>query len=364
AASGGSASSPMRAGRTAYGPVFRLSPTRLVIASAAAIEEIAEAAGEPPLLRREMEQLVEHSDRDRHATLLLAPSFLFAEGKPLLAGEVAALESPLFEETPDELRALMLSVHFGEDAFYWELSAASAAELTASRLVTMLQQRATRWPEELQLAVIDLVPDPHGRRVVANLPAMARVAARYLRRGVRDRHAVLNGYLPAGAGHNLLMAAELMLAQQSAGVVGGPSGDTGARPAATVAANAPPTSAAEALRRRASVSFSRDTLEMAVKYLADEVGVPIVIRGGDLQLEGITKNQSFGLDQTDQPAEAVLLEILAQANPDKTATGPKDLKQKLVYTVGRSPSGQETIYVTTRAAVKKNGEPLPPAFTP
>jgi hypothetical protein len=77
------------------------------------------------------------------------------------------------------------------------------------------------------------------------------------------------------------------------------------------------------------------------------------ISGPDLQLEGITKNQSFGLESRDKPAREVLVEILAKANPDG----------KLVYIV-RQEDGVETILVTTRAAVEKRGDKLPPGLEP
>ena len=37
----------------------------------------------PPLLRREMEKLLRDTDDTRHMTLLLAPNFLFTEGKAI-----------------------------------------------------------------------------------------------------------------------------------------------------------------------------------------------------------------------------------------------------------------------------------------
>jgi len=87
--------------------------------------------------------------------------------------------------------------------------------------------------------------------------------------------------------------------------------------------------------------------------IADEIGTPMDIIGPDLQLEGITKNQSFGLDARDKPAREVLMDILAKANPDG----------KLVYIV-RPEDGVETILVTTRAAVEKRGDKLPPGIAP
>jgi hypothetical protein len=79
--------------------------------------------------------------------------------------------------------------------------------------------------------------------------------------------------------------------------------------------------------------------------------VPIEILGKDLELEGITKNQSFGLDESDQPAEAILRTILARSNPDG----------KLIY-VFRKNDGVESIDITTRAAAAKRGDEVPAVF--
>ncbi len=326
---------------------------RFVVATRPVMQEVLEAGGAAPPLRRELEAVAAASDRDRHITLLLAPSFLFTDGRALFSGVTEALRDPVFEFQPDAIRAASLSAHWGE-SFYLEMKVASSAEVTPTRMAALLDSRISKWPSELQLAVLDLNPAPHGRRVVAQLPAMTRLLAEYTRFGAENGLAVLNCYLPLPAGENLLAASELMLAQLSAGAGGvAPTTVTTASRAATIA---------EKLRQKASVSFARDTLEMAVAYLSEEIEAPILILGGDLQLEGITKNQSFGLDATDQPAGRVLLEILQKANPDKTATGPADPRQKLVYVVKPGDDGQQAIYVTTRAAAAKRGDKLPEVF--
>lgn len=322
---------------------------RFVVAGRETLHEVLEARGAPPPLRRELETLAAMSDRQRHLSLLVAPSFLFTEGEGLWAGVAAALRDPLFEQLPDEARAALLSAHWGE-SFYLEARMASAAELTPVRTAVLLDDRIAQWSSRLQLALLDLGPAAHGRRVVAQAPAMMSLLAEYTRYGVEDRVAVLNCYLPPTAGHNLLMAAELTLAQLSGG---GGSAPTAPGEAMTIA---------DKLDQPASVAFPRDTLEMAVRYLSDEIGAPIVILGGDLQLEGITKNQSFAMDAKNEPARQILLEIVRKANPDKTATGPADARQKLVYVVKPDESGRETVYVTTRAAAARRGDTLPKVF--
>ena len=94
------------------------------------------------------------------------------------------------------------------------------------------------------------------------------------------------------------------------------------------------------------------------------MGVDIEILGRDLQLAGITKNQSFGIDLKDQPACDILLEILRLANPDRAATGAADPRQMLVYTIQHSAVDKWRIVVTTRAAAAARGDRLPDIFHP
>jgi hypothetical protein len=84
--------------------------------------------------------------------------------------------------------------------------------------------------------------------------------------------------------------------------------------------------------------------------LADDIGVKAEIIGPDLQLEGITKNQSFSLDEKDKPAAEILGIIMLRANPDG----------KLVYVIkSRESGGEEILLITTRAAAAKRGDKLP-----
>ncbi|HEY1598116.1 MAG TPA: hypothetical protein VGG64_00840, partial [Pirellulales bacterium] len=97
----------------------------------------------------------------------------------------------------------------------------------------------------------------------------------------------------------------------------------------------------------------RATLEKALQMVADELGAEIVIMGADLQAEGITKNQSFGLEERDQSAREILQKIMIRANSDG----------KLVYVIKPPAGGNgEALYVTTRAAAKGRGDTLPAEF--
>jgi hypothetical protein len=185
----------------------------------------------------------------------------------------------------------------------------------------------------------------YGRKLVNRLPVMMSFLAANTRAGAEGRGVVVNAYLPRHAGHNIALAAELSLAQ---------AGRSGPAPTATAAAGAAvskPTSARQKLQQKTSLSFPRDTLEKSIQLLSEEIGLPIQILGNDLKLEGITKNQSFGLDEQDKPAEEILRVILIRANADG----------KLVY-VFRGAGDGDSLVITTRAAAAERGDPVPSVF--
>jgi hypothetical protein len=266
---------------------------------------------------------------------------------------MSRLRDPLFWFLGDGAHAVALSLDW-QESFFIELLAMPTLDVSPEALTGALAGRIAELPAGVEDYVLSLSPQPYGRRVVARLPEMVRKLAAYTRQGFERDHAVLRCYLPAVAGHNLLMGAELTLAEGWGGV----------RPAETPLAEASaPATVSERLKKRTSLRFTRDTLEAALRMLADDIGVEIVIRGPDLQAEGITKNQSFGIDVAEQSAEEILVEILRLANPDKLATGPADPRQKLVYIISpQGPDEAEVILISTRARAAERGDSLPPVF--
>jgi hypothetical protein len=189
----------------------------------------------------------------------------------------------------------------------------------------------------------------HGSKVLIRLGPMTRFVERQLRISAEDDQVVVNCYLPAVAAHNLALGAELAISQPGDSP-NAPAPTTGPSTTATATPAASNGSVADRLGRKMSLSFDRETLERALQLVSAEIGVPIEILGGDLQLEGITKNQSFKLDENDKPAAEILRKILLLASPDG----------KLVYVVKPRPAGgEEALFITTRSAAQKRGDRLP-----
>jgi hypothetical protein len=286
----------------------------------------------------DLEELVGMLDADRHLTLFGSPAYLLHDGRPVFAGPLAKLVEPLNAVLGEGSAAAALSLHCG-DTFYVEIDAIPGRSSAARGEAAALADRIAATADTVEAYCNALDPHPYGEKVVRRLPGMVRILAANLRTGAEGKGVVVNCHLPRQAGHNLALAGELAVEQTP-----------GAAAVSETLASASQ-SAMERLAKRISLTFARDTLEKSIQMLAEEIGLPIEILGRDLELEGITKNQSFGLDEQDQPAEAILGTILARSNPDG----------KLVYVVRRR-DGAESIEITTRAAAEKRGDDLPAMF--
>ena len=309
-----------------------------------------EPTEELPLLQREIEQLLATSDSERALTIVFAPRFMLGSGGSLVTGGMAPVRDLLLNQVSDQWKAIALSVDFGsadDSPVYWELRLMTDAATPASQASRALEALARQWPAALQAVNDSTNTSPHAAPVVSALPKMAGVLSSYARRGAEGRQAVLSGYLPSDAGHNLLLAAELLIAETA----------SPAPVAVAAVSDQPELGLAEKLLKPVSIAFERESLETAVTILSQTLAVPITIEGRDLQLEGITRNQMLGLDVRSEAAEAALIEVLRRANPDPLATGPTDPRQKLVYVVRDGG-----LVITTRAAAKRRGEPLPDGF--
>jgi len=323
------------------GRVLVVAPPALmeeIIADAAATHSGREKGGTAVSLDRDLETLVEMLDADRHFTLAGLPHHLLTNGRPTaLVGPLARLAEPLEAFCGEDVKAAAVSLHCGDD-FYAEVDAVTALDLPAAKAAPVLAERLSRLPDDVEAYCTRLAPDPYGGRLVMRLPGMLRSLAANLRAGAEPNGAVLNVVLPRPAGHNIALAAELALAQSP----------LGAAPIAAAAAPAA-TDALGKLEKKITLVFAKDTLEKTIQMISDEVGVPMEIVGPDLQLEGITKNQSFGLQEEDKSAKAILKVVLQKANPDG----------KLVYVVAKQ-DGEEVILITTRAAAEKRRDTLAP----
>jgi hypothetical protein len=309
----------------------------VVIAPEAALREILERDGQP-ILRKGIEGLLGASDASRHISMLFAPSYLLSDGRSLLPGNLEKLGPSLERIFGMHTQAVLASAHLDNELFL-ELRVAGPADVRPQQLAIALRDELETAGQQVEEHVTSLTPQPYGRSVIHRFPRMLQLVGNFTRAAAEGRQAVLRCYLPTSAAHNLALGAELTL-QETIGA-SAVAQDTSATPMGR--------GAAAALDRVVSLSFPRDTLEHSLELLAAEIDTPIVIEGTDLQLEGITKNQSLGLDERDKPARQILSAILKLANAEG----------KLTYVIRTGEGLAESIHVTTRAGAARRGERLP-----
>ncbi len=293
-------------------------------------------------LPQDLEHLVGMLDRTRHLTFLGFPHYLQHDGRSLMAGPLAWFVEPLGRFFGDGVKVVALSLHCA-DNFYAEVDVVAPRAEPAQQLADRLAVQIETMADAVEAACAAIQPHPYGSTLVMRLPAMIQALVANTRCGAEGKGVVLNAYLPRHAGHNLVLAAERAIEQL-------PGSDFSPVDGRTIPAAGPVESAAP-LQKTISMVFAKDTLEKSIQMLSEEIGMPIEILGGDLQVDGITKNQSFGLDERDKPAEAVLRTIL-----DRSDSGGR-----LVYVV-RTKDGVESLEITTRAAAAKRGDTLPPGL--
>jgi len=333
------------------------------------ITAVAEAGGAPVLLPRLLEQLWVTVDPDDAATLLAVPNFLVADAR----GWMNDLAPPAIPWIRQNLipacSGLLVRVATappmpgqpsdnGSTDSYFELRLATAPGTDPAVLNGKVRRQLLTAPETAEDFFVTRDIDSSWRLLASRLPAMWAFLTAQTRSGMVDRHVVFNAYLPPSALPQATLAT-LLAANTPA--------------AAGQTAPADPSTrltVAQMLDRPMSISFDQESLQFAIETIAQQFAedlppgnqMPkIEIIGGDLQKMGITQNQQIrDFSKRDLPLRTVLTDLLLGANPDRTATGPKDPKQALIWVLAGEGEDAE-IRVTTRQAAEGQYE-LPEEF--
>ena len=337
-----------------------------VMGTKSAMTDALELAGNPPLIRRTLTQLIKQSDTDRHLTILFAPSFLsttlFRDGHEFYFGEPSKIRDPLQWLLGDELEAAMVSLHF-DSVLYIEARMTAGLTVDKRALVTQLRDRMGDLHDKIEAHMVALNPSAYWRALAFRFPAMVAFLHEQTRIQIEDKTPVLNIALPIQAAANLIIASELSLASEPG--------------AGSVAVNnepMTPKTIEEVLQYPFSVDIPQQDLNLAIADIANEVrssltGLPfnfqLNIAGNDLMQDGITRNQAIrDFTMKDKPLADVLTGIVMKANPDPTVTSPSMPNQKLIWLITTDPNdpGNKIILITTRKAAATNNYTLPAVF--
>lgn len=130
-------------------------------------------------------------------------------------------------------------------------------------------------------------------------------------------------------------------------------------------------SLSEILHSKTSFEIKQDALERAAAALVAKVrkkGEAFEVRlvGKDLQIEGITRNQSIrDVSYKEKTVAEILTALVLKANPNTAIKDPDDPRLKLIWTIAPDPDNpdREIVLITTRQAAKTRGDKIPVVFT-
>lgn len=331
------------------------------------VKDVARSAGAAPALFRDIERLRRSTDDERHFTVLFNPSFFFNDdGAPLFAAERAKAKEPLSWFLGDGLQGGLASLHFAE-SFYLEMRLLRSLDKPKFDLAKEFRERLKQIPPKLEDYFVALTPPPYWKKLSFRYPRMISMLQENVRVGVENDQAVINCYLEGAAAHNLVLGGELLLVSAPGTAVAVDTGPTTAAPAVKTIE--------EALALKTSFSFDSQSLEFAMRDLAEDVKTNLLkgstvdftikIIGDDLKLDGITRNQSIrDFKQEGKTVAEVLTALVRKANPVTTVKDPSEPDQKLLWVVGPDPDDakKQIILITTRQMADKKMYTLPDVF--
>ncbi|KAA5539328.1 hypothetical protein FYK55_24800 [Roseiconus nitratireducens] len=337
---------------------------RFAVASLDRIREVAELDGGPIPLVRSLQTLWDRTSRESDLVAVITPNFLFADGRELIASTVPEFQDPLKRWLIPDVAAASITVTAADQTLYVELREVPSGGATSPALLKSFRDEVASWPQWADDFILQSVPDPSWRLLASRLPLMLRFVGQQTRSTIEGETVVASLYLPPDAAAQVMLASMLAMNTPPGGPV------VASKPKSTE-----PLTVQQMLDRPMSISFTQESLQFAVAAVVDEFtqSLPnnstmpeVRIIGSDLEKNGITQNQQIrGFEKQAVPLRTVLTDLVLGANPDKTATGPKDPKQSLVWVV--HPSGKEPqdteILITTRDAAANQYE-LPAEFRP
>jgi serine/threonine protein kinase len=328
------------------------------------LEGILATKETPFVMRRQLDMLRQASDSSSDLTLLVAPSFLYGDGKEILGTESPKILSLLSQLVDDKVQAFMLRAQWDKD-WYLEWRSLGNDLQAATRNAANVKSQIETASNQLEAALVTQPADPYWRAIANRFPQMLRALGKWMRTGAEDGQVVVNAYLPQEAVSNLVIGS-WMAAQRDWNSVA--SAPTATKP------TVPAKSIEQWLETPITLRIEQDSLENLLQAIATELRetsnsssdpLPMAINGTAFQKDGITRNQQVrNFEYTNTPVRQVLTALARRANPVTTVQAPNEKDQKVVWVVLEDPAtpSKRKLEFTTRAWTDANKATLPTEF--
>ena len=317
-------------------------------------------------------KLLRSTDSDRQVNLLIIPTDLTSpSGITLFKGYWKKVINLMrwYMGGEDKIQAAYLSLHLENGAAYIETGLNPQLDKDPFSLADELRERIQAAPRIVDDYMLDINADRYWKKLARELPDMVHDIVRNSRVGVDAGITITNSWNNGLAAHNLLSAMEHTFAFED-----------GATAATTTVA--PPTKKTpetiEALLQEVrTIEIANDDLNIAVDKIVGEIkddypklpfDFQILINGTHLMDDGITKNQRLvDFKVENKPLGDILAAFTFAANTIKTATGPDDPTNLLIWVIHNpdpSDPKKKHVLITTRKAAAREGYKLPVQFVP
>jgi serine/threonine protein kinase len=327
------------------------------------LETILASRETPFVMRAQLDQLRQVSDSSADVTILIAPSFLYGDGKAILGPQSQKLLELFRSVVNDKVQAVMFRAQWDQN-WYLEWRSLGNDIQAAAKNASAIKSSIEAASNQIEAALVNQPADPYWRAIANRFPQMLRAFTKWMRTGAEEGQVVVNAYLPPEAISNLIIGS-WMASQRDWNAVASAPGSKPAAPAKEIE---------EWLATPITIRIEQDSLENVLQAVATELKdasgsatdpLPMAIQGAAFQKDGITRNQQVrNFEFTNTPIRQVLTGLARRANPVTTVQAPNEKDQKVVWVILDDPTtpSKRKLEFTTRAWAQANNAPLPNEF--
>ncbi len=251
--------------------------------------EMAEAVNRPNAQAPGLEALLRKTDRQRHIVLVFDPTTLGAHSQFIFEKEFRPIADQVVDFfEPKQYETVALSMHVG-DKFHSEILARYKSSIAKTAAQADLTKRLNKLPRNLADMIRGYMdPKVLGRRqLIGRFPAMTKAYAVSTHATSGDRYVSLATALPERAAPNLALAALLTWDESTvtdfSKAAASPGGSKGTETKL-------PDLVLDRLKQlKVEAEFTNTPLQEALKEVADECKVAIILDGDGLKDGGYTQ---------------------------------------------------------------------------
>lgn len=302
-----------------------------VAPSGEAAQEMAGAVEYPNPQSDGIDALLQNTDADRHITVIFEPRSVVRHRDTMFPQAAWPLIDRSMEFFNDEeIETVAWSMHIGDSNFHSELLVRNQTIIREHLLLEEMRRKLKKLPHDLVAMAMKMNPTVIGpRKIIGRFPAMTQVFAMSTIGGMGDRFAQLTTQLPERAAPNLALGTLLAWDEST-------RTDFNRKVEKVVPKETGPKLPdliADRLKKVIDIEFTREPLQNAFAYIADETKCDHYIDGDALKLSGYTKNMPQAFTGQMSGYDAIKAIVTKESQNQLCMVLQEDKKRFLITTI-------------------------------